>query len=542
MQKRRARYTVALGAVLATAALAGCGGNSGGPAPGSGDGGGTPASGKTEQTFTYDYDTQVVTALDPATSNSNEIVAMQNVYDSLTRYDSAAQKVEPRLATSWKSNADGTRWTFTLRPDVKFHTGRPMTSADVKQSIERTMELKQGAYYIWDPVKKISTPDPTTVTFDLKYSAALDLVASAAYGAYVYDTKATKAKDLHKWFEDGHAAGTGPYTLAEWNAGQEVEVRLAKFDDYWGGWEGPHYTDVAFRVVTQGSTTAQLLRAGEVSWANQMSPQLWEAMGKTPGVKTTSGASYQNLLAMLNTKSGPLTDVRLRQAISYAVDYTGIAAALKGSLEPASGILPPSMWGHSDDLPVYGTDPEKARALLAEAGFGEGKPLTLKMTYTAGDAMEQTVSSLMKSQLSQVGIELKVQPLQWPTQWSKAKSSDIGQRQDVFLFYWWPDYADPGSWFTTAFKSEDPPFLNVSYYANPQLDRQIQQAQELAATDRERATQLYQEMQTTLLEDAPMVTLGDVVYQRAMRESVGGYVDDPAYAHVVFVHDLTPGG
>jgi peptide/nickel transport system substrate-binding protein len=539
---RMTRCTGAIATALAAAVLAaGCGGNSGGPAPSSGgDAGGTPAVAE-DQALTLTYDSQIVTGWDPSTTNSNEVIALQNIYDTLTRYDSAAKEVKPRLAESWTSENGGKRWSFKLRSGVKFHSGNPMTSADVKKSVDRTIELAQGAHYIWDSVKKITTPDDTTVVFDLKYPAALDLIASAAYAAYVYDTSAAPAKKLHKWFEDGNAAGTGPYKLDEYKAGQEVEVRLSRSDDYWGGWEGAHYANVVYRVSTTAATNAQLLRTGEVSWVRDFGPQLWEAMGKAEGVQTTSNPSFQNLLAMLNTESGPLADIRLRQALSYAMDYDGFVAALKGSLSKSSGILPPSVWGHSDDLPVYAHDPEKAKQLLAEAGYGPGKkPLKLQMTYTAGDQMEQTISSLMKSQLAQLNVTLEVQPLQWPTQWSKAKSEDVAKRQDVFLFYWWPDYADPGSWFTTAFKTEDPPFFNLSYYSNPEIDGQMEEAQQLAATDRERAIELYKQMQETLLEDAPVITLGDVQYQRALRKSVGGYVDDPAYPHVVFAHELTP--
>jgi peptide/nickel transport system substrate-binding protein len=541
MRTVRTRWPVA--ATLLTAALvaAGCG-NSGGPAPGGSDAdtGGTTARGSMNRTFTYDYDTQVVTGWDPSTSNSNEVVAMQNIYDTLTFYDSETQKVTPRLAESWTSSKDGRRWTFKLRSGVKFQTGRTMTSADVKRSVMRTKKLGKGAAYIWDAVKSVRTPDPDTAVFELSYPAALDLIASATYGAYVFDTTAADG-DLGKWFEAGHAAGTGPYQLEKWNKGEEIEVRLAKFADYWGGWEGEHYTDVAFRVVPTASTSAQLLRAGEVSWARQLTPQLWKAIESADGVRTTSAPSFQNLLALLNTTSGPLQDARIRRALSYAVDYKGFAAALKGALNPSVGILPPDVWGHADDLAVPETDAEKAKALLAEAGYGPGKKaLKLTLTYTTGDAVEQTVTSLMKSQLAPLNVTLDVQALQWPTQWSKAKSSDVARRQDIFLFYWWPDFADPSSWFQTMFKTEKEPFFNVSYYSNPELDRQIARAQELAATDREQAIALYRTMQETLAEEAPVITLGDVINQRAMLDDFDGYVDNPAYPHVVFVHGLTP--
>ena len=110
--------------------------------------------------FTYASQNSIVVDFDPATSYSNENIAMSNVYEQLTRYDAETKKVKPLLAESWKSERDGRRWTFTLREGVKFHTGRPLDAAAAKAAIERTIELKGGAAYIWDAVKSISDARP----------------------------------------------------------------------------------------------------------------------------------------------------------------------------------------------------------------------------------------------------------------------------------------------------------------------------------------------------------------------------------------------
>jgi peptide/nickel transport system substrate-binding protein len=492
-------------------------------------------------TFTYDTYTQVMVGWDPSTSYSNEILAMSNMYETLTRYDSATQTVQPLLATAWKSSHGGTSWSFTLQQGVTFHTGRPMTSADVKASIERTIKLNQGAAYIWGAVKSIQTPDPSTVTFTLKYPAPLDLIASADYAAYIYDTKASGSEDLGKWFESGHEAGTGPYMLDSWNKGQEVELRLKAYPDYWGGWDGPHYTNYVFRVVPSATTSAQLLRAGQVSFADRLTPQLWASFQNQQGYSTPSSPSWQTLLAMLNTASGPLTDQRVRQAISYAIDWQGMMAALHGGATLLSGVIPPGLWGHTDGLePV--TDVQKATDLLRQAGYGPGgKEMSLTLTYTQGDSDEQLVAGLMKSDLAKQNITLDVRGLAWPTQWAKAKSSDLSQRQDILLFYWWPDYADPYSWFINLFHTENPPYFNLSYYSNPTLDKQMQQAELLAASNRDQSIQLYKQMQDTVYQQLPAISAYTQQYQRVMLSSVQGYVDNPAYPNVVFAYDLHPG-
>jgi peptide/nickel transport system substrate-binding protein len=504
--------------------------------------GATSGSGAPVDTnFTMAMTSEVMVSWDPSDSYSNEVIAMQNMYETLTRYDSETQEVMPLLATSWESNDDGTEWTFTIRDDVIFHSGRAMTSEDVKASIERTMEIGGGAAYIWGAVKSIETPDPTTVTFALEYSSPLDLIASADYAAYIFDTQAAGDQDLAKWFADGNEAGTGPYMLDVWDQGADVELRLKAFPDYWGGWDGTRYQNVIFRVVPEATTAAQLLRSGEVTWVQRLNPQLWQSFQDDPNVTTTTTASWQTLLAMLNTADGPLADQGMRQAVMAAIDYDGMMQALQGGAEPLSGVVPPGLWGHVEDLyPSH--DPETATSLLNEAGYGpDGEPMDLELTYVNGDSDEQLVGTLMKSNLADMNVNLDVRGMQWTAQWAKGKSANVEERQDIFLFYWWPDYADPYSWFINLFHTEDPPFFNLSYYSNPAIDSQMEEAEQLAASDRERSTQMFEDMQLTLYDEAPAISLYTQTYQRAMLNTFGGYVDNPAYPNVVFVYGLTPG-
>ena len=492
-------------------------------------------------TFTYGAFTPVMVGWDPATDYSNEIIAMNNMYETLTRYNSQTGQVQPLLATSWKKSSDAKTWTFTIRTGVKFHTGRAMTAADVKASIDRTVKLNGGAAYIWGAVKSIDAPDATTVVFHLKYPAPIDLISSAGYAAFIYDTKASGSTPLAKWFAQGHDAGTGAYTVAQYSKGQEIELRLKSFSGYWGGWSGAHYKNVVFRVVPTPSTTAQLVRSGQVTWAEQMTPQLWQSLKSDSNITTTTASSYQNLFGMLNTSYGPLANEKVRQALAYATDYKGLIAAM-GAFTPSIGIIPKGLWGYNENLPAYQTDVAKAKQLLQSAGYGPGgKSITLNLTYTQGDQYEQEAAALMKSEYAPLNIKLNVASLAWPTQWSKAKSTDPASRQDILLFYWWPDYPDPYSWFINLFHSADPPYFNLAYYDNPTVDKQIDQVEPLSATDRSKAINLYSTIETTLLQQSPALYLGTQTYQRAYQKSVGGYVDNPAYPNVVFVYSLHPG-
>jgi peptide/nickel transport system substrate-binding protein len=494
------------------------------------------------QTFTYDtYTPVMIDGWDPATEYSNGIIAMSLMYQTLTHYNSATHQVEPELATSWNSSDNGLTWTFQLRHGVHFHTGRLMTAQAAADAIQRTIKENGGAAYIWGAVKTIDATSEYTLVFHLKYPSPLDLEASADYSAYIYDTQAAgSGGNLTKWLNTPHDAGTGPYTLQTWNSGQEFEVILKAFGGYWGGWSGAHYKRVVFRVVPQDTTAVQLLKSSQVSFIEQMSPTLWSSLRGTSGIKLVSAPSWQNLLGQLNTQA---LSQPVRQAISYGIDYKGMIAALSGAAIPSSGIVPAGLLGHFTDLPNYSYDPAKAAKLLNGAGYGPGKKaLNLSLTYTQGDTNESIVATLMKSDLAKLNINLSVQSLSWPTQWAKGKSSTASQHQDIFMEYWWPDYADPYSWFINLLYTESPPYFNLSYYSDKTLDGMINKVEPLVATDRAAAEQLYKEMQVRILGTAPILFLYNSNYQYAMQNNFTGLQVNPAYPNVVFVYDLKPTG
>jgi peptide/nickel transport system substrate-binding protein len=529
MKPHRA-WPIASGCAVALL-LAACGGSSSS----------TTAPHQASQVFTYDtYTPVMIDGWDPATEYSNGIIAMSNMYETLTRYDPATRTVSPLLATSWSKSANGLAWTFHLRRGVYFHTGRLMTAQAAKAAILRTIKLNGGAAYIWGAVKTIDTPGPDTLVFHLKYPAPLDLQASADYSAYIYDTTAPGSVPLTKWLNAAHDTGTGPYTVQAWNKGREFEVIQKAFPRYWGGWSGVHYKKVVFRVVSSDTTAAQLLRSGAVTFVEQMNPSLWKSQRGAPGIRLVSSPSWQNLLGQLNAKALSLP---VRQAISYGINYPGIVAALQGAAVPSSGIVPAGLLGHFTDLPNYAYDPAKAAQLLHQAGYGPGrKPLNLTLTYTQGDTNEQVVATLMKSSLAKLNVNVAVQSLAWPTQWAKGKSANASRHQDIFMEYWWPDYADPYSWFVNLLETEKQPYFNLSYYSNPALDSQINRVESLVATNRPAGVNLYHAMQVEILQQAPIAFLYNANYQYAMSTSFTGFKVNPAYPNVVFAYDLKPTG
>jgi len=514
--------------LLATLALTACSGT----APTA-----SPANGGA--TFTYVNNLDVVTQWDPAISYSNEVIAMNNIYEQLTRSDSKTGKIVPLLATKWESSPDGLTWTFTLRENVTFSNGSPMDATAAKAAIERTISLASGAAFIWDSVDTITAQDATTLVFNLKYPAPLDLIASSAYAAFIYDTQAASG-DLAAWFETGKAAGTGAYVIGDWKKGTENELTLTANPTYWGGWDGSHYQSVVFKVVPQETTAVQLLQSGQGSFIPRISSTQFKSLQGAEGVTTAQSPSFQNMLAMLNTASGPLADPMLRQAVAKAIDYDGIITTLQGSMVKATGVIPEGLLGYTTEVQQV-SNVEEAKMLLANAGYGPGgEKLSLALTYAAGDPDQETVVTLMKANLSAVGIDLQAKGLAWETQWELGKSEDLASRQDIFVFYWYPDYADPFSWFINLYRAATPPFFNLSYWEDAKVDGTIDGLQELTSRDRDQAELQYVELQATISDQAISPVLGVINYQRALSSTVNGYVDNPAYSNVVFVYDLTP--
>ncbi len=488
-----------------------------------------------ESTFVHVKNLDVITEWDPGKSYSNELVAFQNIYETLTFWNPVTKKSTPRLATSWRASSDGRTWTFNLRTGVTFHTGRPLDAEAVKESIERTMATKTGASYIWDAVSSIRAEGPSTVTFTLKYPVPLDLVASAGYAAYIYDTKA--ATDLTAWFRQGRDAGTGPYTVAQWQKDKEEELTLKAYDKYWGGWDKPHYNLVKYRVVPDADRAWQLLLRGEVDFVERLNPRLFSRASATPGVRTSERPSFQTAMLLFNTAEGPMKDVRVRRAVQKAIDYRGLIKDLKGAGSPTSGVIPEGLMGHVPDREPT-QDLAAAERLLRLAGYGPGgRPLRLRLTYGEGDTDWGLLAAQLEATLKPLNVTVQARSMPWNDQW------ELGKRrgQDIFVMYWWPDYADGYSYFGNVFHSGEPPVFNLTYLKDDELDALLDTVAELTVTDRPAAQRAYEQATRRVLDQRAAVALPWVTnYQRAYLGSIQGYVDNPAYSDVVFVYDLRP--
>lgn len=533
------RGALALSAAMLVAA---CGGTT--PAPSTGPGSAAPASAEASAPATPAAPQVLVYAnvttfpdLDPSTGFSNDSAVVSNIYDTLTRYapPGSTPQVQPLLATSWEQSADGLTWTFKLRPGVKFHDGTPVNAAAVKFSIERTMKLAQGGAFIWDPVKTVTAVDDLTVQFALKYQAPLDLIVSSGYGAWIMSPAATEGKD-NAWFNAGHDAGSGPYMLDSYEKDQRAILK--RFDGYWGGWKPGQFDTVIMKVVEDATARQQMIQSGEADFTYTIPTENLPALQADPSVKVVTNTAYQNLMILLNTVKDPTKNVLVRQALAAAFPYqVVIDSTMTGYATQSRGAAPAALIDGSDQVPQAAYDIAKAKELLAQAGYPNGG-LTLSLTYTAGDTVEQQAAELFRAELAKIGITLEVKGLAWEAQWSLAKG-DPTKAQDGFMFYWWPTYATPYDFMFNLFHSEKSPNFNLGYYKNPAYDTLIDEANTLLSSDRATAMKKFVEADTTLVNDAAAIFVYDQQNIHVIRANLNGYVDNPAYPHVLFAYNVS---
>jgi len=498
----------------------------------------------TEKTVVTYASLSEMTTLDPSTDFSNSILILCLMYEPLLWYDPLKKEKIPALATSWESKENGTVWIFHLRKGVTFHDGTPFDANAVKYSLNRTITLGQGGYFIWAPVKEINVVDDYTVEFKLSYPAPLDMIAAASYAAWIFSPNTPNTAD---WFNAGHDSGSGPYKITKWDP--ETEVILEKNEDWWG-WKEPNYPmasskapDVFIvKIVKDAVTQERLVQAGEIDIAQYPPLEDIDMLKADPNLVVAEKPSFQNLLILLNTRKAPLNDTRVRRAIAHAIAYDDIVeVARSGIARVASGPVPYGMPGHFEDL-RYEQNLTKAKELLTEAGYPEGG-FKLVLTHTAGDIYEKKSAEVIKANLAQLGIDLEIRAMSWEEQWDLALSGweNPDAAQDILMFYWWPTYITAYDFLFNMFHNEENQLFNLCYYSNPEFDTIADKACELEGIDYAKALELYHQAQKILYEDVPGIGLWDGVDVRVATKRIGNLENaiNPAYPTVIFAQVLS---
>jgi len=474
--------------------------------------------------------TDSITTWDPSASYSTESVYMPNIYEPLiwVTPPGSDKLFEPGLAERWEATDDGLNWTFYLRKGVKFHDGGMLTAQVVKDSIERTIKMGKGAAFIFGPVKEIKVLNDYTVQFVLKSPAPFDRIAASANAAWIISPNAVK--NDRKWFEAGKEAGCGPYMLESYKPDEEIVFK--KFDDYYKGWKKPYLERIVVKIVKESTVQEQMIESGVADWGNRIPVESSKTFADKECCERPVGPSFMNYAIHLNTQKFPFDNKKIRQAASYAVPYQSmIEVALGGLGTQAVGPVPSGQFGHDKSIYQYKTDYEKAKKIMAKAGYPNGIKDKIIFTYASENAVEKTIAPLLKEGLAKIGINVEIRPMIWTAQWDLMKGG-AEKAQHMAALLWWPSFSDPYETLYSLWHAEKKPYWNFAYYKNPEYDKTILAA--YSTPDSSEAKALYTKAQKMLIDDAPSIFLFDVQRPVFKRKELKGYVINPNYPRVPF--------
>ena len=416
------------------------------------------------------------------------------IFDSLVHRDEHFN-LQPWLAESWEI-PDPLTYIFHLRHDVHFHDGSPLTARDVKWTFDsiisgKVVTPKASTFQF---VKEVDAPDPYTIIFRLKepYATLLWNVSDGAIAIVPYGS----GKDFNR-----HLIGSGPFRFV--SLAPDTEVVIERNPDYWG--KKASVERVRFAVIPDTTTRVLELRKGTADVAsNALTADMALALRKERNliVEESPGSIYSYLA--FNLRDPILRDVRVRQAIAYAIDRGPMVHYLwQDQAQLAAGILPPQHWAYTGNVRRYEHDPAKARQLLDQAGYplahGHRFRITMK---TSTEESSRLLAAVLQQQLAQVGIDLEIRTYEFATFYSDVQKGAF----QLYSLRWIGGNEDPDI-FEHAFhsKSFPPRRANRSFYSNPRADALIDQAR--ATTDQAIRARLYQELQQMLAEDLPYINL-----------------------------------
>ncbi len=440
------------------------------------------------------------------------IVAVANMYDRLVYLD-YDNTIKPWLATTWEHSSDGLAWTFHMRKDAKFHDGSPVTSEAVKFTIERAIGPGAGASlsktYL-AAIAKVETPDPYTVRLTTEKPLGPMLrnvghqIALAVLNPKVVETR---HNDLSKPVD----AGGGMFKLADWKPGEALI--LDRNDAWWG--PKPAFKQVIYKPVPDPATRSIMLEKGDADIATVLPLADVERLRKNAAVKVIQSNSIRSTFFVIQMGKPPLNDVRVRQALNYAVDVDAIIkAVLNGYGQRERSILGTTMQFYEPTF-KFTYDPARAKRLLAEAGVKPGTRLEIHAPQGRwpGDAeMVQALAGYLRGVGFDPHIAITGDWAQYNTVIAHSKTWDL------YMTAWAPGNLDADGTFTAIIWSKG--FNNVGGYASSKADELL--ALGRSSVDAKTRERYYKELQDLLAREVPFLLLQTAVSFSGTRASICG--------------------
>jgi peptide/nickel transport system substrate-binding protein len=422
--------------------------------------------------------------------------------------------LQPSLAESWDVSEDGLTLTFHLRDGVMFSSGRALTAEDVVYTFNRILDPETGSGVSWKlgGVSDISASDERTVVFTLE-NPNPGLLTKLA----VDKTMGIIAREN---VEDGSIStqpiGTGPFMISDFQPG--VQVLLERNPNYWQA--GLPYLDaIEIRIISDESVRRSALVAGDVDWAISVPAQsVAELKGRDDViVDETAAGSYWYI--GVNTGRDPISDAKVRQAISYAINRDQIVQAATFGIAQATQDPIPSSSAWSFDYAPYEQSLDKAKALLAEAGVGDGFELEIMPTTQYEESIR--IAQVVQAQLAPLGIDASIRTLEW-AEWLEEEGAG---NYDTYVCSW-NVLVDPDDFFYAQHRTGE--VFNFTGYSNPSVDELLDEGR--LAQDPAERRDIYAQINQQIVDDAPYIYLYNPLNINAYRPYVEGYQARPDQA------------
>jgi oligopeptide transport system substrate-binding protein len=448
----------------------------------------------------------------------------QQLFDGLVQFD-ADLNVVPSIAKFWEASHDGLVWTFHLRQGVKFHHGRevnaedfvytftrllhPRTASPRSWLLERVQGAKQFLASAAEGVEGLQALDAYTlqITLSQPYAPFISILGMA-------QTKVLPREEVERLGADfGHQpVGTGAFRFVKWVAGEEIILEAN--EAYYEG--RPFLDQLHYRINTNRQAALDEFERGTLEDAVLLTHQQ-VSLSTDPRFKFFRKPLLATLFLLLETRYEPLSNPKVRQAINYAINRETINNIRQNRFVQARGILPLGMPGYNPDLVGYAYDLSRARQLLADAGYPEGKdlpPLELWTSTTSDTALQEHEG--IKQDLERLGLKVELLTAE---DWKHYNTAVLGKRPGaMYRYVWYADFPDPDTFLFTLFHSQSPG--NYANYSNPAVDRLLEQAR--SEGDYLKRIQLYRQAEKRIMEDAPVVNLVYYTFETLFQPYVQG--------------------
>lgn len=450
------------------------------------------------------------------------------MYDGLTRFDltqgEEIPEIVPSLAESWEPNETLDSWVFNLREGVTFHDGTPFDADAAIYNLERYaikdapqfyQELNSTGGLSVAGIKAVSKIDDMTIQIDTNGPWAYLPVDLAT----VFFGSPTAIEELGNEEFGQNPVGTGPFKFVSVTRGQELVYEANT--DYWGS--VPKVDRVVLKPIPDPTARTAALRAGEVNWIEVPPPDDVPAL-ESDGFQVLTN-SYDHVWPwVFNTSRAPWDDVRVRQAANYAINREALSeGVLQGTADPLVQASPKANLSYREENDTYSYDPEKAKQLLAEAGYPDGFSTTLSYpTSGSGNMVPGPMNEALQADLAAVGIEVELQPVEWASMLTDFFVGKIPGDADMINISL--SYQQEGFW---AMWYGTDSMLNAGKYSNPEVDAYFAQAKQ--TLDPVGRGELYAQASTLITEDAAWLFVVSDRNPRVLAPDVEGFVQPQSW-------------